>query len=378
MKIVVFFAVLSFLAFNIYAQPSIGLGDRSSGLGLSRDYNPAIGANLLLGGEYISKESEKWDVPESVKEKVQETGLHFWEAELSCASAVDPYFRADLILALHKHEGEIKAEVEEGYITTLSIPLVTIKAGKFYLPFGKHNLLHSHSYPFIDAPLANTVILGEHGLNEPAVEFSILIPVPWFLEVTGYVANGDNHSLFNSPKKEDLAYGGKIRNFIEISESTTIELGGSYIVGRNRDMNFTHVFGSDLTLRWRHPKLNRYYSMVWQTEYFYVKRHEHHEEMEQQGQTSEHEHELLGSLGGGYSLIAFQIMQRWWIQARFDALGYPKGQTKPLHRVGGLFAFVPSEYSALRLQYSYWKETNAHEALLQLSVSIGAHPAHPY
>lgn len=157
---------------------SFGLQDRSSGFGLTRDYNPAIGANLLLGAEYLSRDASGLGWPHAVEHGAGETGILFQEAEVGLAAAVDPYFRGDVIIALHRHEGEFHVEVEEGYVTTLFLPRVTLRGGKFYLQFGRHNVLHTHAFPFVDAPLTHTTFFGHEGLNEAAVEAAVLLPCP--------------------------------------------------------------------------------------------------------------------------------------------------------------------------------------------------------
>lgn len=373
---------------------SFGLQDRSSGLGLSREYNPAIGANLLLGGAYRSRDVAGLAWPEAVRDQAADTGILFQEAEVGLAAAVDPYLRADLIIALHRHEGDLHVEVEEGYVTTLFLRGVTLRAGKFYLPFGRHNALHTHAFPFVDAPLTNVAFLGHHGLNEAAVEAAVLVPLPWFLEVSAFAANGDNEVLFHAPRGRDLAYGGRLHTLIELGESVTTEIGGSYAGGRNVAEGWTHVLGGDLTLRWRPASRERYHQLIWQSEYIQAQRTgprpvaPAHEGAEGD---SGHEHgtdldtlmasqaALASGMGGFYSFIAAQVAQRWWVQARFDALGYPRGDGKErLHRASGLIAFVPTEFSAIRLQYSFFQEGEVHQVLLQANVTLGAHPAHAY
>lgn len=88
---------------------------------------------------------------------------------------------------------------------------------------------------------------------------------------------------------------------------------------------------------------------------------------------------LASGMGGFYSFIAAQVAQQWWVQARFAALGYPRGDGgSRLHRASGLLAFVPTEFSAIRLQYSYFHEGHVHQVLFQVNVTMGAHPAHGY
>ena len=370
---------------------AFGVSDRSSGLGLTRDYNPAIGANLLMGGEYLSKEAESLAWPDAVKEALGQTGVFFQEAEVGFAAAVDPFFRADLIIALHRHEGHFHVDLEEGYVTTLALPQVTLRAGKFYLPFGRHNVLHTHAFPFIDAPWTHTVFFGEEGLNEMAIEAAVLLPLPWFAELSAYAANGDNEVLFHSPKGRDLAYGGRLHTLVEFSDSVTADIGGNYVAGKNIAGGWTHVFGGDLTLRWRPAGRELYHQLVWQSEYLQVRRTgplpsptagtDAEAQPDEGARIANLQSGVPSGTGGFYTYLAGQVAREWWLQARFDAVGYPRPDAGPrLHRVSGLLAFVPSEFSAIRLQYSYGfgREERVHQVLLQLNVTIGAHPAHAY
>ncbi len=361
---------------------SFGLQDRSSGLGLSREYNPAIGANLLMGSDYLSRDVSGLNWPHPVVHSAGETGILFQEAEVGLAAAVDPYVRADLIIALHRHDGEFHVEVEEGYVTTLFLPRVTLRGGKFYMPFGRHNALHAHAFPFVDAPLTHTMFFGHEGLNEAAVEAAFLVPLPWFVEASAWAANGDNEVLFHAPKGRDLAYGGRLHTLIELGESLTTEVGGSYAGGRNVAGGWTHVLGGDLTLRWRPASRERYNQLIWQSEYVQLQRTGPRPVAPANGEPDPvvtAQAALTSGLGGFYSFVAAQVAQRWWVQARFDALGYPRGEGgSRLHRASGLLAFVPTEFSALRLQYSYFHEGHVHQVLFQVNVTMGAHPAHAY
>ena len=89
----------------------------------------------------------------------------------------------------------------------------------------------------------------------------------------------------------------------------------------------------------------------------------------------------LGRVGGWSSWVQFQLQKKWWLQARLenlDQVTLGNTQTKSSLLIG----FVPTEYSALRLQYDHSEVPSALEAeqriTLQLNVSMGAHPAHSY
>ncbi len=326
---------------------------QSTATGLSRAFNPAISANGLFLGNYLSGEEEGAEPA---------TGLHFEEMEVQLASSVDAYLKADLILALPGGEG---IEVEEGFVTTQGLPYnLILKAGKFYADLGRHNTLHAHAFPFVDAPLVLERLLGEEGLNETGLGLSTLLPAPWYAELSGQVLNGD-HELFASPKGRDLLYVGHLKNFWDLGERATLELGGSWAGGTNQDRRTSTLTGADLTLKWRAGGSGQR-ALVWQAEYLRARR-----ELP----------EGTDAQGGLYSLVQYQCSRRWWVQARYDLFGLPRPEGgEREHRVSGLLALVPSEFSALRLQYSRLDAgaEAVDQVLLQFNFTIGSHPAHRY
>ena len=92
----------------------------------------------------------------------------------------------------------------------------------------------------------------------------------------------------------------------------------------------------------------------------------------------------------------YQMGLEWWIQARYDWFN----RSKELHnyfqnpdgleinsendfdgsRISLALAYVPTEFSAFRLQYNYQKLAGKDEQqiILQVNVTIGSHPAHKY
>jgi hypothetical protein len=103
------------------------------------------------------------------------TGLNIQEMELQLLSAVDPYFKANIILALPGGEG---IEVEEGFVTLTAIPKLSINIGKFKNPFGRENLLHTHALLTIDKSLIGQRIFGGEGLNDMGLNAALLLPLP--------------------------------------------------------------------------------------------------------------------------------------------------------------------------------------------------------
>ncbi len=157
--------------------------------------------------------------------------LDMSEAEATFQAVVDPYARADFFLAFSS-EG---VEIEEGFLTLTSLPGgLLAKVGKLKQQVGKVNTLHAHALPWADRPLANINLLGgEEGLADSGISVSKLIPNSLlFLEATGEVYQG-NSGVFQSHKRSDVSYVGRLRGFRDISESVNFDLGTSFAAGHN-------------------------------------------------------------------------------------------------------------------------------------------------
>jgi hypothetical protein len=338
--------------------------------GITPAFNPAISVNGLFLGGFSSRPGLTGDLTGLDFHN----GFNFQEAEFQFTADVDPYWKANFILAVDREGG---AELEEGYVTSEQLPYdllprdTSLKLGKFFAGFGKHNLLHAHRYPFIDRPLANQAVFGGEGLSEPGVAASYLLPSSWFSEVTFQGLAGENESLFrfSEESKRRGAYLGHWKNFFDLSDETTLEIGNSYIGGRNSAAGhrLSQAVGLDLTMKWRPLRMATERGLIWQSEYIYF------------NQSREREPSTHG--GGLYSSLQYQFARRWWIQGRYDFLGAPKFDDGRKHRWTTLLALVPSEFSAVRLQHSYTTQERGspvNQLLLQFNFTIGSHPAHQY
>jgi hypothetical protein len=337
--------------------------------------NPAISvAGVALGGGTTRKGSAGGN-PDDLR-----SGLLLQEVELRASAIVDPYFRADVTLAGNT-EG---VAFEEAYLSTLEIPRVTIRAGQMKATVGRHNLLHTHAFPFLTAPLPWRTLLGPEGLRDPGVSADVLLPLPFYTEVTAQAFAGDwlpfEGSIEDNPRTardeaipdrrrdRDLAYVAHLKTLFELSDSSTLELGASYIGGRNGFGGMTNVVAGDITFKWKPIEAERYVGFDWTTEYVWVER----------GRAPTDR-----TRGGGYTAVRYQFAQRWWVQARGAVLGLPAGDDPRTYRGEALAAFIPSEFSALRLQYALEREAEPdadyiHELFAQVVFSIGPHPAHAY
>lgn len=315
-------------------------------------YNPAISANALLTADAA------YPTPEA--------SLAVQEVEVQLTSNVDPYFFANLILALPEGEG---IEVEEGYVQPSLQPFgLSSKIGKIKAPFGRENLLHTHALPFIDKSLVGDAVLGEEGLNEVSIEVSYLTPLPWYTLATISVLDGRNEVVFDSSRAEDVAGFAGLKSVVDLSDDATLELGGSFAVGRNADDGISRLAGGHVVFKWKPARAALYHSAQGVVEAIYAQR----------GQADGRSGPETAGL---YAFAQYQLARRWYVAARYDYLGLIAAE--PVDRRGSLLlVFAPSEFSALRLQTSGRLEPESHElsyeAILQFNFTIGAHPAHVY
>lgn len=336
--------------------------------GGGRISTPLIGANLLgiyRRGTGIS--DDRTDVPHN--------GFSFQEGEVTFSADVDAYLRAVLTLAVVQEGGgtEYVVEPEEAFIETREIPHITVKAGKFKMALGKHNLLHTHAFPFVDAPLIHQSLVGDEGLNEEGVSAAALLPLPWYSEVVLQGFDAGNDDLFSSPRSGSQAGLAGIRNLWELTENTTAEIGISGAMGPNEFKRNASVFAADFTLKWRHSELGKYRTLVWSTEYLHGRR----------PGLADGAGDSIETLGGLVSWIQYQFSQRWWVQGRYEYVGLPHSDAiSVVDRQSGLIGFFPSPFSGIRLQYDLTNDRGTDErdqtVSLQYNIAIGAHPAHSY
>lgn len=301
-------------------------------------------------------------------------GFMLDEAELQFAADVDPYLRANTIFSVHREAGEWAIEPEEAYVETLSLPITTVKAGKFKTAFGKYNTVHAHALPFIDNQLISSVLLGDEGLNGEGVSAAVLIPAHWFSELTVQALSANVDPFKSTSANGNLAIV-HFKNLWELTDDLTMEWGLSGADGPNNVDKHTSVYGTDLTFKWRPSKGGKYSALIWSTEYM-------------GGTTNLNPDGTDNASGiksqGGYTFLQWQAAQRWWVQARTEYVD-SQDRLTDTHEIqrknSALVAFLPTEFSGFRLQYDHLvdnAETPENRIMLQMNITIGAHPAHSY
>lgn len=296
------------------------------------------------------------------------------EAELQFAADIDVYLRANVIFAIHREDGEWAIEPEEAYVETLSLPVTTLKVGKFKTVLGKYNTVHAHALPFVDNQLISEALLGEEGLNGEGLSAAALIPAKWFSEFT-VQAISPNVDPFKSTSPNGNATIAHFKNLWDLTDDLTMEWGLSGADGNNNVDKHTAIYGTDLTFKWRPSKGGKYSAIIWSSEFLSGKTNINPDGTDNQDGIKTQ---------GGYTFIQWQAAQRWWLQARteyVDSLDEATSIRNIQRKNSALVAFLPTEFTSLRLQYDHLDESvdkPENRVLLQLNISMGAHPAHSY
>jgi len=315
-------------------------------------------------------------------------GFNLQQVELSVGKSVDPYFRLDsnIVFSL------FGVEVEEVYATTLALPAgLQVRLGQFLTRFGRQNATHPHSWDFADQPIALGRVFGAEGNRGLGAEVSVLLPLPWYVEVlgslTGAAGEASARSFYGG---EDLGVDGPddlqttvtVKQFFPLSDDWSLNLGLAYAGGPNPTgrSNRSEVYGVDLYVKFRPITRGGRSEIALQSEWFYRRR--------------QVPGDVLWDLTGYASLV-------WrWTRHLGGGLRYEYGSPArgldasvaddPLdpewdasrQRVSLQGTAWPTEFSRIRLQgamdFPRWREGPDWSAFLAFEFLIGAHGAHKF
>jgi hypothetical protein len=361
------FAALVCMPATALAQAPFGSAGPSSSM-FSNLANPAIGMNALFTGQAAPNLDQAY-------------GLGFDEAEISLISVVDPYWTfVSNIVFLPDHT----VDPEEVWVRSLNIPAVQLKLGKIRGTFGKHGLLHTHAFPFIQAPVVMSNTIGNEGFKAAGLEAAWLTPLPWFAELTGGAfeatpSDADHPLDFGSTRHDNVPLLGHFKNVFDLNDATTLEIGVSALEGRGADGNRSGAYGGDVTFRNVPPRNSNRHGWILQGEYIQ--------------RDSIVGGNYIRAQDGGYASFQYRLSQVWWVgirgeQARKSLTDFMVDETGAqvpgrVNRFSANVAWTPSEFSFIRLEYSHAKaDVGVHPTddrlMIQMSYTIGYHPAHAY
>ena len=372
----------------------------SAGASSASAFNPAV--SLILQGRAagFGREQGHRDVPgflTSDETGVGPEGLSLSETELDFSANVDDFFYGFASVALDQEDAETSIELEEAYLQTLKLPQgLTVKAGRFFSGIGYLNSRHSHTWDFVDAPLAYEAMLGTQ-LGDTGVQLTWVAPTETYLELggeilrgSGFPGGGSAHDGFGS-----TALFGKLGG--EVGDSHTWQAGLSWLRARPRGRETpgeggdlysfdgsSDVLIADLVWKWAPHGNYRERNLILQAEYL------HRIEDGKLVVTSpggELRSSYDGRQDGVYAQAAYQFMPHWraglrydhiWSDNRFAAPGLLDDDSS--QRVSAMVDFSRTEFSRLRLQWNHdFGGIRGDDAVfLQYIMSLGSHGAHTF
>ena len=324
----------------------------------SLNFNPDIGLVGDFQSSYISSGTKNID-------------LYLNEAELSLQSVIDPYIRGDIFLSFGKDAAtnSYGVTVEEGYLTTLSLPAgLQIKAGKFKEAVGRINPVHAHALPFIDLPNAYVNYFGD-GLNDEGISVSWLMPTKAFYQefIFQTTAGYNETPAFARQNNNRLLYLAHLKNFFTINDNATLELGLTGITGPNDSLSVTNMAAADLTYKYKPVALNTYHSLTWQNEFFYS--------------NAKNSTVPAQNSFGLYSFLQYQIAKRWFLTGRYDYAQKPYDKTIHEQAYSLTAGWVATEFQKIEFEGKTTDDTidkRFYQFWLRWIFVMGAHGAHQY
>jgi hypothetical protein len=320
------------------------------------------------------------------------------EVELVFGHDIDPYSRFDSTFTLSDFED---VAVEEAYITHFGLPFdLKGRLGRMRPKVGKVTAIHRDMLDTVDEPLVVQNYLGVEGLFRTGLELGYFIPTPWEIvthELTAGVMEGgigEEGTLFGETRRRPSFYA-HLKNFWDVSDITSFELGGTYLLGSSdEDSSYeVNAFGVDATLIHFVDPIHR---LKLQTEFYFQDReepfigggdeHAHEEEEEHaEEELEEGAEELLpeafdDSPWGMYALADYRLSQRFSIGARWDYVIPtdidPLAPEDADWAASGYLTFHQSEFARWRIQYQHVEFTDGEDddrLFLQGTIAIGVH-----
>jgi hypothetical protein len=187
------------------------------------------------------------------------------EAELGIQGYVYPNVKADAFITMSPAENA-SAQVEEAYLTYLGLTKgVNFYVGEKHVAFGRTNLLHNHSWLYVNPPKVLQNLVAEESLGGEGLAVSYLLPTKSDLFAQLDLGTWTGGGPGESSNLPDIVKGTGA-NFADrfntarlwtshpLAENSELELGGSYANGAAGPLDGAsegraQLTGLDLTYR---------------------------------------------------------------------------------------------------------------------------------
>ena len=292
------------------------------------------------------------------------------EIEFGFNASIDPYFYGVVSVVLENEGGEMIADLHESYIRYSGLMRgLVLRAGKLFLDMGVMNTIHQHDRPFVDSPFVQREMFDYEAAADIGLDASLVLhALPFYTRLSLGIFNGQvfGHAHTSGTPKKFPLITTRAETYFDIGEDAGVRLGANHLI-RSLDREdgglYHQQFGFDMTFRAFDRKeggllvLAEYWNKLHTTN----NRRVH----------------------GMYLLGSWRFNTIYELGLRYDYLKVLEPvPVVPTRAVSGIATLKPSEFSYLRLQYTYQDvpTTTGEEHLFkaQISFILGAHPPHKF
>lgn len=369
-------------------------------------FNPSI--SLILSGTYAHTSQDPgqaritgFALPPGAEIGVGSRGFSLAESELALAANIDPWLAGNINLSI---TGDDTISAEEAFITTTSLPSgLVLKAGRFFSGVGYLNSQHSHTWDFVDNPIAYQAMLGTQYADD-GVQLHWLAPTDQYMEFGLEAGRGRSFPGDNSSRNAAGMTAFTFHTGGDIGDSITWRGGLSLLQTQSNGQTLletnandfptyaaftgrTRVAVADGVLKWA-PNGNAthtYFKL--QGEYLQSRR-----SGDLAGLPGVSDASLREIQSGAYIQGVYQFMPTWRLGLRTERLdpGHPNfGDASFLLTSTGyhptknslMLDFNESEFARIRVQFAQDRTHQGfvdNQFLLQYQTALGAHGAHAY
>lgn len=391
-------------------QPVVVEAPPASAPANANSFNPEV--SLILQGTYknmkdLPNRGISGFVPAS-GESLNGRGFSTDESELVLSANVDPYWRAQAVVAM----ADGQANIEEAWGQSLAIGHgLGLKIGRFRSGIGYLNEQHPHAQDFADVPLMYQAMFGE-SYTQDGLQLKWLAPTPVFLE---FGAEGGRGANFPGTDRNRNGLGGGAL-FVHVgddfgvshswragvswlrtsaSERTANYLGTDDIAASGAFTGDSSTWLADFVWKWAPNGNPKYQNFKLQSEYF-VRREKGDLNCSSEDSSSRCATAVNSDYrtrqSGWYLQGVYQFAPEWRAGLRYEQLasgtqdfGSNAANLQAVDyrpkKATAMVDYSWSEFSRVRLQYAQDKSMQGitdNQLTVQYIMSLGAHGAHKF
>ena len=378
-------------------------GNAPNGAANGGSFNPQI--SLILSGTYAHTSQDPgqaritgFALPSGAEVGVGSRGFSLAESELALAANIDPWLAGNINLSI---SGDNSIEAEEAFITTTTLPDgLVLKAGRFFSGIGYLNSQHSHTWDFVDNPIAYQAMLGTQYADD-GVQLHWLAPTDTYMEFGLEAGRGRGFPGDDGSRNAAGMTAFTFHTGGDLGDSVSWRGGLSLLQASANDQTLvqdaygsldttalfngrTRVVVADGVMKWSpNGNATRTYFKL-QGEWLQSRRDGN------LSQIADGPFALHQVQSGGYIQGVYQFMPMWRVGLRTERLNpghdnwaLAPGLSDDFHPTKNavMVDFSESEFARVRLQIAQDSTRQGYvdnQWLLQYQTSLGAHGAHAY